>query len=145
MTRLLVCLSMLLMLSLLSNVSLAEEDPKCEDDPRACFDGFDPDGGIITKDGEAERTFSFPPVKAGFIVDIHNKDILPHISAEVYELDVPWNGNMAFDVGVAASRVFTSLTWEFLPIVKAGPSIWAGYNVKENDYAYGVGFTMLDF
>lgn len=144
MIKLLVCLSMLLTLSLLSNITFAE-DPKCEDDPRACFEGFDPDGGIITRDGEAERTFSFPPVKAGFIVDVYNRDVLPHISAEVYEWDVPWNGNIALDVGVATSRVITSLTWEFLPIVKAGPSIWAGYNVKENDYAYGVGFTMLDF
>ncbi len=144
MIKLLVCLSMLLTLSLLSSVTLAEE-PKCEDDPRACFGGFDPDGGIITRDGEAERTFAFPPVKAGFIVDVRNRDVLPHISAEVYEWDVFWKGNIALDVGVATSRVFTSITWEFLPIIKAGPSIWVGYTVRENDQAYGVGFTMLDF
>ena len=136
---------MLLTLSLSSYFTLAEDGPKCEDDPRACFDGFDPDGGVVTKDGEAERTFSFPPVKAGFIVDVHNRDILPHISAEVHEWDVFWKGNFTLDAGVAASRVFASLTWEFLPIIKAGPSIWAGYNVKENDSAYGIGFTILDF
>jgi hypothetical protein len=135
---------MLLMLSLSSSTALADKSD-CSDDPRKCFNGFDPNGKVITRDKEAERTFNFPPVKAGFIVDLHIKDILPTISAEALEIDAPWNGDFSVDVGVATSRVFTSLTWEFLPIVKAGPSIWVGYNVRETDVAYGVGFTMLDF
>lgn len=149
MIRLLASLSIWLMLSLSSNFVYAEEKPKCEDDPRACFedpaDPDAPDGPIVTRDGEAERTFSFPPIKAGFIIDVYNKDILPHISAEVLAIEAPWNGDFSIDIGVAASRVFTSLTWEFIPIIKAGPSIWVGYNVKEASQAYGVGFTVLDF
>jgi hypothetical protein len=132
------------MLSLSSSVSYAEE-PKCEDDPRACFDDFKDDGTIIPKDKSVARTFSFPPIKAGFIVDVYNRDILPHISVEVLELDAPWSGDYALDVGVGNSRVFASLSWEFIPLIKAGPSIWAGYNVKEKSQAYGVGFTILDF
>jgi hypothetical protein len=116
----------------------------CEDDPRDCF-RFDDDGSIITESGKAERTFSFPPLKAGFVVDFYNRDILPHISIEIKTFEIPHAGDFAFDAGVATSRVFASLTWEFLPIVKIGPCIWAGYNVKENDPAFGVGVSMLDF
>jgi hypothetical protein len=144
MIKLLASLSIWLTLLLSSNIAYAEE-PKCEDDPRACFDGFKPDGTIITRDKKAERTFFFPPVKAGFIIDVYNRDILPHISVEVLEFDTFWSGDIAIDVGVGTSRVFTSLTWEFIPIIKAGPSIWAGYNVREKSQAYGIGFTVLDF
>ena len=116
----------------------------CEDDPRDCFE-FEDDDSITTESGKAERTLSFPPLKAGFVIDVYNRDILPHISIELKAFEVPRVGDFAFDVGVATSRVFASLTWEFLPIVKIGPSIWAGYNVRENDPAFGVGVSMLDF
>lgn len=116
----------------------------CPDNPRDCFD-FKDDDSITTESGKPERTFSFPPLKAGFVVDFRNRDILPHISIEVKAFEVPYIGDFALDAGVATSRVFTSLTWEFLPIVKIGPSIWVGYNVKENDFAFGVGVSMLDF
>ena len=116
----------------------------CEDNPRDCFD-FNDDGSVNTESGKAERTFSFPPMKAGFVVDFYNKDILPHSSLEVKAFEVPYVGDFALDVGVTTSRVFSSLTWEFLPIVKIGPCIWAGYNIKENDPAFGVGVSMLDF
>lgn len=117
----------------------------CSEDPRSCFDGFRGDDSVITEDGEAERTFSFPPVKAGFVLDLKNTDVLPHISIEAVDFSVPYAGDFAVDVGVATSRIFTSLTWEVIPIVKVGPSIWAGYNVKEGDMAFGVGISILDF
>lgn len=144
MIKLLVSLSIWLMLSLPSSYTYAETTD-CGDDPRECFDGFEEDDTIITKDKAVKRTFSFPPIKAGFVIDVHNKDILPHVGVEVLEIDAPWGGDYSLDVGVAASRVFTSITWEFIPIVKAGPSIWVGYNIRQGGPAYGVGVTVLDF
>lgn len=144
MIRLLISLSIWLTLSLSSSFSYADE-LKCEDDPRACFEDFEDDDTIIPKDKTVARTFSFPPIKAGFVIDVYNRDILPHISVEVIELNAPWSGDYAIDVGVATSRVFTSFSWEFIPLIKAGPSIWVGYNVREKSQAYGVGFTILDF
>ncbi len=142
MKKLLVCLGVCVTL-LMSNYAYA--DDKCKDDPRKCFEDPKGNGKVVPKDPDVRRTFSFPPVKAGFIIDFKHKDILPHISVEVVEFTVPRVGDFAVDVGVAVSRVFTALSWELIPFIKAGPSIWIGYNVKENDYAYGVGITLLDF
>lgn len=144
MIKLFISLSIWLLLSLPSNV-YAEEDTKCEDDPRACFDGFEDDDTVVPKDPKVVRTFSFPPIKVGFIVDMNYWDVLPHIGVELLEINAPWNGDFSVDINVATSRVFTSLTWEFLPIIKAGPSVWVGYNVKEKDKAYGIGFSILNF
>jgi hypothetical protein len=126
----------------------ANEPPtenSCQDDPRACFDGFTEDGKIKPKSDKVERTFSFPPIKAGFIFDAYNRDLLPHLSVEALDFDVPYVGDITWDFGVATSRLFTSFTWEFIPIVKVGPSIWAGYNVKHNSVAFGVGVSLLSF
>lgn len=142
MKKLLVCLGVCSSL-FFSTVSLAED--KCKDDPRACFDGFENDGTVKPKDSKVKRTFSFPPIKAGFVVDIYNRDVLPHISLELKELHLPYIGDLSFDVGIATSRVFGILTWEFIPIIKAGPNLWVGYNVKESSPAFGLGFSILDF
>lgn len=128
--------------------ALAEGDCRCEDDPRCCFGEFEEDDSITTESGKAERTFSLPPVKAGFLIDIYNRDLLPHITMGLKSFTVPqfgsW-GDFSIDVGVATSRAFVALTWEIIPIVKIGPMLWGGYNVKETDAAFGVGFSMLDF
>jgi len=143
MRKLVVVLALFATLFSANSVAFAGED--CEDDPRACFDGFEDDDSVITKSKKAERTFSIPPIKAGFIIDLKNRDILPHLSVEILEFELPYLGDFALDTGVATSRVFLSVTWEFIPIVKAGPSVWAGYNVRENEPAFGVGLSILDF
>lgn len=135
----------LLISFILVSPSSALADDECKEDPRACFDGFRDDDSIDPKDEDVEKTFNFPAIKAGFIVDFGERDVLPHISVEVVEFSVPKIGDFALDVGVASSRVFSSLTWELIPIVKVGPSIWAGYNVKDNEPAFGVGVSILDF
>lgn len=117
----------------------------CETDPRDCFQGFDPDGGVIPNSGKPAKTFSVPPIKAGFVIDFYHRDLLPHISIEAVAFTVPYAGDFTWDFGVASSRVFTSLVWEVIPIVKIGPSIWAGYNVRENSAAFGIGVSLLDF
>jgi len=120
-------------------------DDRCKEDPRVCFNGFEDDGTIIPKDPKVKRTFSIPPIKAGFVVDLHHRDILPHISIELLDFTLPYAGDFALDVGVATSRVMFVFVWEVIPIVKIGPSVWAGYNVRENAPAFGLGFSVLDF
>ena len=145
MIKLLLSLSICLLLLLQTSYVSAETTEGCKEDPRECFDGFEDDGTVITKDPTVSRTFSFPPVKAGFVVDAYNWDILPHIGVEVVSVSAPWDGDFSIDINVAASRLFTSLTWEFFPIIKAGPLVWVGYNIKQESPAYGVGFSILDF
>lgn len=133
------------LMSCLSSIALAEPDPECTEDPRACFEGFDDDDTIIPKDDKVKRTFSLPPMKAGFVFDFYHRDLLPHLSMEVVEFSVPKLGDFSLDVGVATSRVLTTLTYEWIPLVKAGPCIWAGYNVREESPAFGIGVAFLDF
>jgi hypothetical protein len=121
------------------------QNNRCADDPRECVDGVDEDGKVDPKNEEVERTFSLPPLKIGSILDLNNFDLLPHLAIELRAFTVPKLGDFAIDFGVATSRAFVSLSWEFIPLLKMGPSIWAGYNVKEKDAAYGIGFTLLKF
>jgi len=143
MRKLVVLLTLCCVFFLAGSSALAED--KCKDDPRACFNGFDDKGEIIPDGGKAKRTYSFPPIKAGFLIDVYNRDLLPHIGIELKQFSLPYVGDLAWDAGVATSRAYTSITWEFIPIIKAGPSIWVGYNVRENSPALGVGFSILDF
>jgi len=106
---------------------------------------FNDDGSVNTRDGKAEKTFSFPPMKAGFIVDVKHFDVTPHMALEMVEFGAPWIGDFALDLGVAAGRLFVSLDWELVPIIKIGPTVWVGYNVREEDVSYGVGVSILDF
>ena len=144
MQRLVVSLTLCFVFFLAGSGAVYAEKPQCKDDPRACIDGFDENGNVIIG-GKAKKTYSFPPIKAGFLVDFYNVDLLPHIGLEYKQLTVPYVGDLAFDVGVATSRAYTSVTWEAIPLIKAGPSVWAGYNVRENSVAFGVGFSILDF
>lgn len=144
MKKLLMCL-VLSTSFILGTSSLSYAGDPCKDDPRECFDGFGDDDTIEPKDPKVKRTFDFPAVKAGFIIDFKDTDVLPHLSVEAFDFSVPKIGDFAVDVGVANSRVFAALTWEVIPVVKVGPSIWAGYNVKEQDPAFGIGISILDF
>ncbi len=119
----------------------SKEQPKKS--PRDLFE-FGKDGKVIPKSDKPARTFNFPPLKTGFIIDFKNLDIMPFLGLELKEWDI---GKHTFnlDLGVAQSRVFMSVGWEFIPIINIGPTIWAGYNLVENDYAVGVGVMMLDF
>lgn len=111
--------------------------------PRCLFD-FDEDGKVKTKDGIAERTFSFPPLKVGFIFDVNHIAVLPYGAIEMFDWDMfgeMFNSNF----GVSWNRVFVDLSWEIVPIMKIGPTIWGGYNVGEKDWAAGVGVNILKF
>lgn len=127
---------------LYSNEAFAEDE--CPKNPRACFE-FDKDDKVITESGEPERTFSFPPVKTGFVVDFRNLDVLPYLGVQMFDFSLPKVGDFSVDAGVAPSRLFVSLNWELIPIVKAGPMIWGGVNIKEKESAFGVGLTILNF
>lgn len=144
MRKLLTCLTLCVSFMMIQS-SFAFADDPCLEDPRRCFDGFGDNDEIKPKDDRAKKTFDFPAIKAGFIVDIKDPDILPHLGIELVDFSLPKVGDFAVDVGVAPSIVFASLTWELLPVIKVGPSIWAGYNVKDSAPAFGIGITILDF
>jgi len=134
--------SLLCLTFLLGNNSFSWAD--CADDPRDCFGEFDEEDNLPTESGAAERTFALPPLKAGFIVDLYKRDILPHISVGLWSFSAPL-GYISLDAGVATSRVFINVVWEVIPIVRIGPCVWGGYNVKENTPAFGIGLSMLNF
>jgi hypothetical protein len=124
--------------------ALANESPDCtlpenKFEPRCIFE-FDENDQVHTESGKAERTFAFPPVKTGFVYDVYSQDIEIHLSLEVLYFK-----SFALDLGVASQRAFVSLTYEFIPVIKIGAGIWAGYNVTEEQPAFGVGVAILDF
>lgn len=143
------CVVFLASLCLISfvNVASAQEvdcdDPVNEDNPR-CHVKVDDEGDVKTKSGKAERTFSFPSIKQGYIFDFYNPNVLPYFSIEALEFDLA-EEDFAIDIGSTVNRVFGSLTWEFIPIAKVGISVWGGYNVIETEPAFGVGVSILDF
>lgn len=134
--------SILILVLLVGQSSLTHAE--CSDNPRDCFKGFNGDT-IVTNSGKAERTFSVPPMKAGFLVDFSDLDVLPFVSIELLSVGLPVVDDVTLDLGVATSRVFIDVVFEFIPIVKIGPSIWIGYNVPNSDISYGVGVSFLDF
>jgi hypothetical protein len=127
--------------------SVAEERPDdCKEyDLRPqCLFTIDDDGKVHTEDGEAERTFSFPALKTGFILDMRAPNLLPFISMELLEWGM-FGESFSSDIGGTAGLAFISLNWEVLPIIKLGPTIWGGWNVPEKQYTFGAGFTIIKF
>jgi hypothetical protein len=120
------------------------DDCKEFDERPQCLFDVDEDGTIHTDDGEAERTFSFPPLKTGFVLDLKHPDLLPFISVELLCWDM-LGESFAFDLGGTAGRAFISFNWETIPIMKLGPTIWGGWNVPEKEYSFGFGFTIIKF
>lgn len=126
--------------------ALAEEGDICEGDdppPRCLFD-FDEDGKVHTEDGQAERLFSLPIIKTGIVGDFKNPTITPYLAVELFYFSL-FDETFSFDTGVATDRVFLDFNWEVISFLQMGPLIWGGYNVVENDYAFGVGFSALKF
>ncbi len=133
---------------LISQPASADTDvgtPCQEDDKRPrCLFEFEDDGQVKTKDGKAERTFNFPAMKIGFLVDFKHLDIVPFGSLEAFSWTL-FEEDFSLDLGLAQSRIITSLSWSMIPIIEIGPMIFAGYNVREKDWAAGLGFQMLKF
>lgn len=129
-------------ISIFSSVAKAT----CPEVPRDCFT-FDENGQVHTDSGAAEKTFNWPPMKIGFLVDFNYKDILPDWTIQIphTEIDLPYGQALALNAGVATSRAFISLDYEAIAIIRMGPTIWCGYNFLQEDIAWGVGFSILDF
>lgn len=118
----------------------------CEGDdppPRCLFD-FDDDGKVRTEDGQAERLFSLPIIKTGIVGDFKNPTITPYLAVELFYFSL-FSETFSFDVGVATDRILLDFNWEIISFLQMGPLVWGGYNVIENDYAFGVGFSALKF
>lgn len=122
--------------------SLAHAEEK-KTNPRDLFT-IDENGKVETKDKKAERTFSIPPIKTGFIFNVKDPSFTPAISVEAFEFDIA-EEYFAFDIGGAENTFFVSLGWELVPLLRIGPSVWYGYNIKEKSSGFGVGFTFLKF
>jgi hypothetical protein len=141
-------LILVLLVSLLSvQISYAEERPDdcIENDLRPqCLFTIDDDGKVHTDDGKAERTFSFPALKTGFILDMRAPNLLPFISMELAATEI-LGESFAIDIGGTAGLAFVSLNYELVPIMKLGPTVWGGWNVPEKEYTFGVGFTIIKF
>lgn len=122
------------------------DNPPCtEDDLRpSCLFDFDEEGQVKTESGEPERTFSLPPMKAGFIFDARAIDLTPSLSVELIDWEM-FSEDFALDFGVAHSRIFVSFDWLFIPIFKAGPMVWAGMDIPGRTWAAGLGITFIKF
>ena len=133
--------------------SSATTTPKKEDkkDPRSYFD-IDKDGKVKTKSGKAEKTFSFPDIKVGFIFIAPQMDILPVLSLEIYEFKkVPFY----FDFGISPHVAYLSVGYNVISIFEVGIFAWAGYHFLDRDeefwgqkfygMSFGLGITVLKF
>ena len=126
---------------LVPSFALAEDCEDGDESPRCLFK-IDEDGKLTTKSGDPERTFSIPPLKTGFILDLGVPDFLPYAALEIFDFEV-FNTDFAVDIGGTTGRMFVSFDWELITLLKLGPTIWAGWNVPEEKMSFGVGFTIL--
>ncbi len=113
-------------------------------DPPPGLFRFDAQGQVKTQTGQAERTFAFPDLKVGFIVDIANPDIVPHTTLELVDGALVGQ-RISLDAGVALHRLVIGLSWKFLQPIELGPFLWLGYHVPDQRFAWGVGFSLVHF
>lgn len=141
-----VIITLLLMFYIVATASAEDRPDDCEENDLRpqCLFTIDDDGQVHTDDGQAERTFSFPNLKTGFVLDVVAPNLQPFIAVEVVEWSL-FGENLAIDIGGSTGLAFASLDWELIPIMKLGPTIWGGWNVPEKKYAFGVGFTIIKF
>ncbi len=109
-----------------------------------CLFHFDPNGQVHTQDGIAERTFSFPPLKIGFIFDLHSVGLFPYGAIQVVDW---WMFNQEFSVnaGLSWERAIVDYHWSIVPLLDFGPSIWAGWDFQNESFSAGLGVTILKF
>lgn len=141
-----VIIVLLFVLSMVSTAVGEKRPDDCvENDLRPqCLFTIDDNGKVHTDDGKAERTFSFPALKTGFVLDLRAPDFLPFVSIELAKWKM-FGETFATDLGGTAGLVFVSLNWQYIPILKVGPTIWGGWDVSEEQYTFGAGFTIIKF
>lgn len=120
----------------------AEKKKEKKKNPRDYFK-FDKKGKVKTKSKNAEKTFSFPDIKVGFIFVAPQLDVLPMLSVELYEFEkVPFY----FDFGLSTHLLYVSLGYNIIPIYEVGVFVWVGYHfIDRNKEFWGVNFRGLCF
>lgn len=117
------------------------------------FDGprnghFDEDGNWIPDDPTIEWTYTIPDISAGFIFDAHSLDATPSLQIELLEFDIPglrWFRTWKLDAGVGYQRAYGYLGPRLTSIFEISVGGFFGWNWEDNDFSYGVGFTIIKF
>lgn len=116
---------------------IGEEDPK---NP-----GFDKDGNKIPSP-EVYATYYFPDIHAGLGAEIGPKArITPVVGIELFEFKVPYARWFSFQVQGGADIVNVYLGKRLTSIFEVTVGPWFGRDFEQNDWAYGVGGTLIKF
>lgn len=132
---------------------ISEKAWRVEDDLTEEIEGqlgghFDEEGIWIPDDPTIEWTYKVPDISAGFIFDAHSLDVTPSIQVEVLEFDtpLPWPlRTCKVDLGVAYQRAYGYFGPRITSIFEISVGGFVGWNWKDKDLSYGVGFTLIRF
>lgn len=133
-----------------------EEGEISPDDFDAPLGGhFNEDDEWIPDDPTIELTYKIPDISAGFLFDAKTYDVTPSIQVELLEFDIPgavfndtflrWIRTWKLDFGVAYQRTFIYLGPRITSIFEISIGGFFGWNWKERDLTYGIGFTIIKF
>lgn len=143
----------------ISDNSWEVKDPKKDITPDD-FDGplgghFDDKGNWVPDDPSIELTYKFPDISAGSIFDARTEDFTPSIQIELMEFDIPgyffrnsflrWVRTWKLDFGVGYQRTYLYIGPRITSIFEISLGGWFGWHWKDEDWSYGVGFTIIKF
>jgi hypothetical protein len=119
----------------------------------ADFDGplgghFNDEGEWIPDDATIGWTYRIPDISAGFIFDIPQLEATPSLQVEIIEFDLPFLKYLKtwkLDFGVAHNRTFGYIGPRITSIFEISVGGFCGWNWKEQELSYGVGFTIIKF
>ena len=117
------------------------------------FDGplgghFNDEGEWIPDDATIGWTYRIPDISAGFIFDIPKLEAIPSIQVEIIEFDIPfirYFKTWKVDFGVAYQRVYGYIGPRITSIFEISIGGFCGWTWKDEELAYGLGFTIIKF
>lgn len=117
--------------------AIGKEDPK---NP-----GFDTDGNKIPSP-EIYATYYFPDIHAGFAGEIKPKArMTPVVGVELLEFKIPYARWFNLQVQGGADIVSIYLGKRFTSIIEVTVGPWVGRDFELDDWAYGLGGTLIKF
>lgn len=108
---------------------------------------FDENGNWIPDNPDIETTYKIPDIGVGFIFDVNSLDVSPSIQIELLEVDthIPYVRTLKLDAGVAYQRAYVYVGRLWTNIFEISTGGFVGWNWKDNELSYGVGFTLIRF
>lgn len=109
---------------------------------------FNKDGRWVPDDKTIEWTYKIPDISAGFIFDAHTVELTPSIQIEILEFHIPQLprfNTWKFDFGVAHQRAYFYLGPRITSIFETSIGVFGGWNFKEKNVTFGVGFSIIRF